>query len=155
AYWQFLSTGWKDEYLQASQDAILAAERSGHLGLLSLHVGRHSYIQCMNSNYDDAIRTADRGIALELEVGDFFDHAMTQFFKGWALLHSGRWDELIDLIEEARHLAERNEQHFWKTLFNLEMAWLHQQCRSFSEAETLCRNALEHVKATGHAYTEM
>jgi DNA-binding winged helix-turn-helix (wHTH) protein/tetratricopeptide (TPR) repeat protein len=153
AYWRFLYTGWREEDALASQQAIEAAEQAGNKTLLSLHVGRHSYFQCMTSNYDDAIRTADRGIALAIEVGDFFDHAMTQFFKGWALLHSGRWEALLRLIDEAIHLTQRNEHYLWTTLFKLELAWLHQLCGSLSEAEMLCRNALDHVKQTGHAYT--
>jgi DNA-binding winged helix-turn-helix (wHTH) protein/tetratricopeptide (TPR) repeat protein len=155
AYWRFLYTEYRDEDMAASQQAIQTAERFGNKALLSLHVGRHAYFQCLNSNYDDSIRTADRGIALAIEVGDFFDHAMTQFFKGWALLHSGRWDELLLLIKEAEHLAERNEHYLWKTLFHLQLAWLHLLCGSLAEAETLCLKALEHVKQTGHPYTHL
>jgi len=153
AYWRFLYTGWREEDALASRQAIEAAERAGHKGLLSLHVSRQAYFQCMSSNYEEAIRTADRGTALSIEVGDFFDHSLTQFFKGWALFHSGRWDELLRLIEDAGHLAERNEHFLWKTLFDLELAWLHQQCGSLAEAERLCRKALEHVRQTGHSYT--
>jgi DNA-binding winged helix-turn-helix (wHTH) protein/tetratricopeptide (TPR) repeat protein len=155
AYWRFLYTGWKDEDALASARAIEAAEERDDRGLLSLHVSRHSYFQCMSSNYPEAIRTADRAIALTIEIGDFFDYAMTQFFKGWALLHSGRWSELLHLLDEAVHLAEKNEHYLWKTLFNLELAWLHQRCGSLVKAETLCRDALKHVKTTGHAYTEV
>jgi DNA-binding winged helix-turn-helix (wHTH) protein/tetratricopeptide (TPR) repeat protein len=155
AYWRFLYTGWRAEDLVASQQAIEAAERAGHKGLLSLHVGRHSYFQCMSSEYDEAIRTADRGIALAIEVGDFFDHAMTQFFKGWALLHSGRWDGLLRLLDDAEQLAERNGHYLWKTLFSLERAWLHLLSGSFVQTESLCRTALEHIKQTGHAYSRM
>src|SRR5262249_44458506 len=104
---------------------------------------------------DEAIRTAEQGIALAIEVGDFFDHAMTQFFKGWALLHSGRWDELLLLIKDAQHLADRNEHYLWKTLFSLELAWLHLLCHSLVEAESRCRQAIEHVKQTGHVYTHL
>ena len=155
AYWRFLYTEWREEDIAASHQAIEAAERAGNKILLSIHVGRHSYFQCLNSNYDEAIRTADRGIALAIEVGEFFDHAMTQFFKGWALLHSGRWDELIILINEGRDLADRNGHYLWKTLFSLELAWLHLLCGSLTEAESLCRQALEHVKQTGHSYTNV
>ena len=155
AYWRLLYTEWRDEDMAASQHAIEAAELAGNKTLLSLHVGRHSYFQCLNSNYDDAIRTADRGIALAIEVGDFFDHAMTQFFKGWALLHSGRWDELLLLIRDAEHLAERNQHYLWKTLFNLQLAWLHLLCGSLAEAESLCLKALEHSEQTGHPYTRL
>jgi len=155
AYWRFLYTEWSKEDMASSQQAIKAAERAGNKGLLSIHVGRHSYFQCLTSNYDEAIRTADHGIALAIEVGEFFDHAMTQFFKGWALLHSGRWDELLLLIKEADHLADRNGHYLWKTLFSLELAWLHSLCGSLAEAESLCRQALEHVKQTGHPYAHL
>ena len=155
AYWRFLYTGWRGEDLAASQRAIEAAERARHKSLLSIHVGRHSYFQCLSSKYDEAIRTADRGIALAIEVDDFFDHAMSQFFKGWALLHSGRWDELLLLINDAEHLAARNEHYLWKTLFSLELAWLHLLCGSIATAESICRQALEHVKQTRHAYTHL
>src|SRR5262249_19569879 len=56
AYWQFLFTEWRDEHMLASEQAISAADRAGESSLLSLHVGRHSYFQCMTSNYDEAIR---------------------------------------------------------------------------------------------------
>src|SRR5262245_20129767 len=80
---------------------------------------------------------------------------MTQYYKGWALLHAGRWDELIRLMDEAGKMAEKNEQHRWKALFNLELAWLHEHCGAFREAQTLCELALEHVEQTGHPYTRM
>jgi DNA-binding winged helix-turn-helix (wHTH) protein/tetratricopeptide (TPR) repeat protein len=155
SYWHLLFMGWREEDVVASREAVEAAELAGDLPLLSLHVGRHSYFQSLSSRYQEAVRTADRGIALAMDAGDFFDLTMTQFYKGWALLHSGRWDELLRLLQDAVSLAEKNEQYLWITLFKLEMAWLHEECGSFCEAQNLCELAFRYIEKTGHDLARM
>jgi DNA-binding winged helix-turn-helix (wHTH) protein/tetratricopeptide (TPR) repeat protein len=155
AYWSLLLRGWRQEDADASAAAIGAARQSGDRLLLSQHVGRSSYFQCLRSRYDAGCEAAQEGMRLALEVGDAFDFLLCRFFLAWGLLHAGRWGEALAVLEEGIRLAERNGHHLWATLLRLEMAWLHEQAHDFEPARRLCEQALEVSRERRHAHSRL
>jgi tetratricopeptide (TPR) repeat protein len=51
-------------------------------------------------------------------------------------------------------MAERNEHHRWMVLYQLELAWLHEQALDFDAAREMCEHAHEQALKIGHPYTE-
>jgi len=155
AYWHLLFIGWRSEDEMALSRAVESSQRFGHLTFLSLTKGRQSFFQLLRSDYREAIRTADEGLALAIEVGDAFDHSLCQFYKAWALLHSGQWGEMRGLLDDAIQFAERNDKRHWKTLFELELAWLYLHRGSFTDARVLCDRGIAAAKESGHELTRL
>lgn len=155
SYWHLLYEEWRDEDAAASARAIEAARKAGHRELLSFHVCRHSYFLGLQSRYSESIDTASEGIQLSIEVGDVFDHSMAQFFRGWSLLHAGRWGELVALSTEVLDLVERNGHLQWARLFHLQLAWLHEQCGAYNEAKEIAEQVLDQNTLTGHTFTRL
>jgi len=146
-HWNLCLRGWRDRDAQACADAVEAAKRANDRALLSLHVVRYAYLQCLRSEYADAVKTAAEGQQLALEVSDAFDYLLSYFFSAWALLHLGQWSELPRILDQATAMAQRNRHVLWMMLFRLELAQLHLEALDFEGAISLCEPALGCARA--------
>lgn len=147
-HWRLNLRGWRDEDAEDFMDALAAARQANDRKLMSLYVARNVYQRCFQSDYEAACRAAEEGMRLALEVGDAFDYLVGRFFWGWALLHRGRWHEMLQVLGQGCEMAEKNGHHLWAPLFHIELAWLHQQAFDFERARQLCEPALEHARTT-------
>jgi len=66
----------------------------------------------------------------------------------------GRWGEMSRILGKGLEMAERNESHRWTVLYQLELAWLHEQAFDFEAAREMCQRAHEQALKIGHPYTE-
>jgi tetratricopeptide (TPR) repeat protein len=146
-HWNLNLRGWRDEDAEAFVEALQAARRANHRALLSLYLVRNAYHQCMRSDYEAACRAAEEGMQLALEVGDAFDYLVGKFFWAWALLHRGQWREMRHVLGQGMEMAQKNGHHLWTMLFQIEVAWLHQQAFDFERARELCEPVLQHAQA--------
>ncbi len=147
--WHSRFHGWRNEDVEASVAAIAAARQAGDRRLLSLHVSRHCYYQCLRSEYRAACRTAEEGAQLALEIGDAFDYLYSHYYHAMALLHLGEWEEMLKVLGEGMRMAEKNEHRFGATLFRLESAWLHVEALDFGRAREMCERALAEAQESG------
>jgi DNA-binding winged helix-turn-helix (wHTH) protein/tetratricopeptide (TPR) repeat protein len=145
-HWNLCLRGWQDQDAQACAEAVQAARKANDRALLSLHVVRFAYLQCLRSEYEGAVRTAEEGQRLALEVSDAFDYLLCHFFSAWALLHLGRWGELLQILHRGIDMAEKNGHRLWTMLFQLELAQLHEQAFDFEGAVKLCEPVLRWVR---------
>jgi DNA-binding winged helix-turn-helix (wHTH) protein/tetratricopeptide (TPR) repeat protein len=155
AYWSLLLRGWRRDDARASAEAVREAKRRRDRSVLSRHIGRWSYFQCLQSDYRRGCRGAREGMRLALEVGDAFEYLLCQFFLGWGLLHLGEWGGMARVVEEGTRMAEKNGHRLWATLFRLETAWLNEQAFDFATAAALCERALREAREAQHAHGEM
>ena len=155
AYWSLLLRGWRRDDARASAEAVREAKRRRDRSILSRHMGRCAYFQCLQSDYRRGCRGAREGMRLALEVGDAFEYLLCQFFLGWGLMHLGEWGEMARVLEEGTRMAEKNGHRLWATLFRLETAWLHEQAFDFETAVDLCERALREAREAGHAHGEL
>jgi tetratricopeptide (TPR) repeat protein len=58
------------------------------------------------------------------------------------------------ILGKGLEMAERNESHRWTVLYQLELAWLHEQAFDFEAAREMCQRAHEQALKIGHPYTE-
>ena len=156
-YWQVLFLAWGNEHAEALSEAVVAARRAGATAMLSLHLARSSFFECLRSDYPAACHTAEEGARLALELSDAHTYLLSQYYLAWGLLHQGRWGEMLRIVGEGGaglEMAERNEHRRWAVLFRLELAWLHEQAFDFERARELCEEAHVQARKIAHPYTE-
>jgi tetratricopeptide (TPR) repeat protein len=149
-HWYARFRGWREEDAEACTTAIAAARQAGERGLLSLHVARFCYFQYAQSDYQAVCRTAEEGLSLALDAGQHFDYLYCQYYRAQALLHLGRWGDMLHTLRDGLHMAERNGHHLARQLLQLAMVWLHEQAGDFAAARALCEHVLAQARATQH-----
>jgi tetratricopeptide (TPR) repeat protein len=90
-----------------------------------------------------------------LEISNAFDYMLGHFFEAWALLHLGRWGELLRTLREAIGMAEKNGHQLWAMLFRLELAWLHEQAFDFESARQICEQGFQKAKEVQLGYGQL
>jgi DNA-binding winged helix-turn-helix (wHTH) protein/tetratricopeptide (TPR) repeat protein len=150
AYWNLQDVGWRAQDAAACAEAVEAARRAGNRDLLSLHVARSSYFECLRSRYRLAARMAEEGVAIAIEVGNAFEYMACQHYRASALLHLGEWGAMLATLREAIEIAERNEHRLWATFFRLQMAGLFLNAFAYEPALAICERALEEARGAAH-----
>jgi DNA-binding winged helix-turn-helix (wHTH) protein/tetratricopeptide (TPR) repeat protein len=143
AYWHLTWVGWRNDQAACVADAVATLRQAGNGLMPSTHVVRYGWIETLRSDYGAASRTVADGVALALDEGASFEYLVGEFFRAWALLHAGRWDEMRRVLHDGMRIAARNGQRLWKVLFRLELAWLHEQALDFERARDLAAHAVE------------
>lgn len=152
-YWNLLWNHWSERDAQAFATAVAAARGAGQREQLRPLLGRYSFFQSLRSDYRAANETAAEGLQLALEAGDAAEYLVTLFFRCWALLHSGQWDALYQLLhDDGLRMAEKNEHHLWILLFQLQLAWLAEETFSFETARELSEQGLNQARRSGLPY---
>jgi DNA-binding winged helix-turn-helix (wHTH) protein/tetratricopeptide (TPR) repeat protein len=153
-YWHVLFLGWGDDHLESLAMAVGAARAANDDEALGLHLARYSFLECLQSDYGAAVRSAEEGAQLGLQTSDAHTYMLSQYFEAWALLHVGRWGEMRRILDHGLEMAQRNQHTRWTVLFLVELSWLHEQCFDFEVALQMSRQALEQAAAINHPYTE-
>jgi hypothetical protein len=150
-HWYSRFRGWREEDADACMTVIGAARQVGDRGLLSLHVARSCYYHYARSDYQAVCHTAEEGLPLALETGRHFDYLYCQFYQAQALLHLGRWGDMLHTLRDGLHMAKRNRHGLARQLLHLAMAGLHEQAGAFASARALCEQGLAQAQETRHA----
>jgi DNA-binding winged helix-turn-helix (wHTH) protein/tetratricopeptide (TPR) repeat protein len=153
-YWSMLFHGWGAEHAEALTEAVATARQTGDRERLCLHLARLSFFECLRSDYPAACRAARQAAQLALEFGDAHSFLLSQYYLAWGLLHMGQWGEMRRILVQGLEMAGRNVHHRWIVLYQLELAWLHQQAFDFEAACEMCEQAHEQARKIGHPYTE-
>ena len=153
-YWRVLFLCWGDEHAEALTDAVAAARQADDCEKLGLHLARLSFFECMRSDYSGACRAAEEAAQLALESSDVHSFLLSQYYLAWGLLHVGQWGEMRQILGRGLEMAERNEHQRWMALYQLELAWLHEQAFDFETAREMCEQAHDKARKIGHPYTE-
>ena len=155
AYWHLLLEGWNGEDARSGERAVETARRLNDRWLLSLHLPRLAYFQCLHSEYSLACHSTEEGMQIALEIGDASDYMIGQFFQAWALLRLGQWERLLPLLRSALEMAEKNGHQPWATAFRLELAWAYQQMFCFEPALKLCQEAFRKAQELQFGYGQL
>jgi len=124
AHWKLNLLGFERAHVEACEQAVAAGREAGDLRVLGLHVVRLSYARFLEARYEEAVAACDEGFELALAAGDAFEWLLATFFRGWALLHAGRWHELLETLARGLAMAEKNGHRSWSMLYRLERAQL-------------------------------
>jgi DNA-binding winged helix-turn-helix (wHTH) protein/tetratricopeptide (TPR) repeat protein len=155
-HWNLNLRPFSEDDVRACREAIEALRESGDRQRLSLHLTRYTYALCVKGDYAGAAANAAEAVPLAESVGDAFDWLLGQFFRGWALLHAGRFGETRSVLESGLDLAARNGHALWESLFRIGLAHLHVEAldpeRAIDEGEPALKDAERDRVATGQLY---
>lgn len=129
--------GWTEQDYADFQRSLKAAREQGDRTILGLHLLSAPYLESFRSEYGLACESADEGMAVALELGDGYQYISCQYFKGWALLHAGRWGEALGLLRDARQRAALNGHQTAAALCQTVEAWLRVEAFDFAGARDL------------------
>jgi DNA-binding winged helix-turn-helix (wHTH) protein/tetratricopeptide (TPR) repeat protein len=154
-YWNLLWRSWREHDAVACAEGIEAARLADRPELSGPLVIRHCFIQSLQSNYQAACLSAEEGLKFALSNGNSSDYLLCSFFYGWALLHSGRWGEMLRVVDEGIRSAEQNGHRLWEVLFRLQLSWLYQQAFDFDRARYVAERSLYRARKFRISYGEM
>jgi tetratricopeptide (TPR) repeat protein len=101
-----------------------------------------SFFESFRSREREAVRAADEGLGIALELGDSYLYISCQYFKAWALLHLGEWGAALSFIRDGTLLAEKNGHGTARTVLRMVEARLLAQGFDFAGARELARETL-------------
>lgn len=152
AYWNLIFRGWSAVDAQDSANAVNAARQAHDDEMLAFHACRHSLFQALRGEYREAYLTAEEGLAVAFNTRRYHDYSIGQYFYCWALLHSGRWDDLRVALDRALELSTQNRHDQWIVFYRLIDAWLQIQKGNFSQARSIAEDALARSRRTRLAF---
>src|SRR5262249_26353891 len=94
-----------------------------------------AYVHVMRGRYEDALTVADETMSRGGDPADPMIHLFAVGAKTLALLHQGRWGELVSILHSGKEAARKNGSHPW--LFAFREAWLRTAAHDFVGARTL------------------
>ncbi len=154
-YWHALLRGWRSEDARICAEALSAARGAGERSLLTSLVGRQAYFQCLQSEYRVACDTAREGRQLAAEAGNAYEYLFCLYYQAWSLLHLGQWGEAHGVVWDGIRMAQKNGHEIWGSLFQLVLAWLHEQGCDFGRARELCEQSLRQLQQTSYKYGQL
>ncbi|MGH9847864.1 MAG: hypothetical protein ACREEM_54955, partial [Blastocatellia bacterium] len=154
-YWHALLRGWRAQDARICAEALSAARSAGERSLLPSLVGRQAYFQCLQSEYRAASDTAREGQQLAAEAGNAYEYLFCLYYRAWSLLHLGQWGEAHSVVRDGIQMAQKNGHEIWVILFQLVLAWLHEQGCDFERARELCEQSLLQLQKTNYRYGQL
>src|SRR5581483_5143846 len=121
--WHIVANGWNPAYAArcgAARDRLrqLSQELAAYYEILYAHV------QCIEGAYLEAYRTAQAGISKAVETDSLVVYLSAHSSLVHALLHLGRWGELLQALAAGRDVASKNKNAPWVEIFQAHLAWL-------------------------------
>jgi hypothetical protein len=106
-------------------------------------LARGAYGRLLRSDYTGALDAAQTGADLALIYGDAFGRLVAQFFRVWAAIMAGAWQEADRTCQDSLREAERNEHRQWHLLFRALGAWILRETGEHHPAVEMARGALD------------
>jgi len=126
ASWRIVGTGWRAEdarICEAARDRIrtLSNEVPAYYEILYAHA------ECVQGRYEDVCVTTEAAISSGLAADSLVVYLSAHSSRAHALLHLGRWGELLRVIAAAQSVVEKNGTAPWRGIFKALLAWLKYQ----------------------------
>ena len=83
----------------------------------------YAHVQFTQSDFVGAYQTANAGIPKSIENDNLVVYFSAHSSLAQALLHLGRWGELLSVIRKALEAAEKNGNAPWEGIFRATLAW--------------------------------
>lgn len=142
ACWHIVTNGWTQtdaDVCAAARDRLrrLSQELTAYYEILYAHV------QCIQGDYAEGYRTALAGIPRALENGNLVVYLSAHSSLSHALLHLGRWGELLEVLASATDVAQKNRNAPWVGIYQAYRAWLHFHACDFEAAHRMAGDLLQ------------
>jgi tetratricopeptide (TPR) repeat protein len=129
--------GWDEEEAAACDRALLAARTDDDDSRLPFHLVRSVWLACLRSQYVTAESLAVEACVKARSAGDASEYLLALFWRAWAALHQGRWDDVLTCVEEGVRRSEEDAHRLWACLFTLMRAHLLLEVGHLPEAEEM------------------
>ena len=141
ASWRIVGTGWRAEdarICEAARDRIrtLSNEVPAYYEILYAHA------ECVQGRYEDVCVTTEAAISSGLAADSLVVYLSAHSSRAHALLHLGRWGELLRVIAAAQSVVEKNGTAPWRGIFRALLAWLKYQACDFQGSLALAGDLL-------------
>lgn len=113
---------WRKEDAEACAFASQRVLEPGRFPTLGYPEMLYGYVQSLQGNYCEALKIAEAGMPKLDRTANLMVHFFSLGGKTLALLHSGQFGELMQIIHEGKAAAEKNGNSAW--LFVFREAWL-------------------------------
>jgi tetratricopeptide (TPR) repeat protein len=141
ACWRIVTNGWNPEHAAACKKALerihsLSAELPAYYEILYAHV------QCVGGDYEGAWHTAASGIPKSIENESLVVFLSAHSSLAFALLHLGRWGELLRVLSVGLSTAQKNGNSPWAGIFQATLGWLRFQAGDLAGASEIAEDLL-------------
>jgi hypothetical protein len=126
---------WRNDDWEICASAREAIQRLG-VGLPAYHQVIYAHLQLLQGHYAESLENLDFGIPNLREPTSLMAYFFLLSGRTLALLHSGRFGELMQIIRTGTQMAEKNGTDPW--LFGFREAWLRTVVLDFDGARRLC-----------------
>ncbi len=146
ASWRIVGTGWRAEdarICEAARDRI----RTPSNEVPAYYEILYAHAECVQGRYEDVCVTTETAISSGLAADSLVVFLSAHSSLAHALLHLGRWGELLRVIATAQSVVEKNGTAPWRGIFQALLAWLKFQACDFCGAAALADELLaSHVE---------
>ena len=138
---RLLYDGWQQE------DAVLCASAHAQLKQLSdkdtppFHNMIYAYVQALQGNYVEAFAIFEKGIPKLDQTTSLMEHFFSLSGKTVTLMRVGRLGEVLQIVQYAKEMAEKNGNDPW--LFNFREAWVRMLALDFEGSARVCDSILQ------------
>lgn len=140
-FWRVACGKWDSE--NANECAKAVAELGKYGDRVALSRGQMTYgiVQFLSSQYAEGLATLSAGFPALIDVGDS-NYSRTLITETWLLLFSGNIGAALEKAHAHMNSAVRNGNQIRKYIWQLQVAWIHQQALDWLGAKELCTQAM-------------
>src|SRR6266850_1658300 len=131
---------WREEDALLCASAYKQLKELGDTETLPFHNTMSAYVQALQGNYLEALEMFEKGIPKLNQPTSLMEHFSALGGKTMVLLRVGRLGEVLEIVRDARALAEKNGNDPW--LFNFREAWLRMLALDFEGSARACDSIL-------------
>jgi hypothetical protein len=141
ACWRIVSDGWN---ARDAAECAAALDRIHTLsdGLPEYHEILYAHVQCVAGDYEGGYRMAAAGVPKSLENNNLTVFLSAHSSMAFALLHLGRWGELLRVLSAAILVVEKNGNAPWAGIFRATLGWLSCQAGDLEGARGIAQDLL-------------
>ena len=137
ACWRIILNGWRKEDALTSAAAMEKIRRLRDVGFQHFGEILYSHVLWTQGDYQEALKNAEDGIPQMIETQNLVVYLSALSSHSIALMHLGRWGEVLRLTNTAIEAAEKSGNAPWRAIFQGLLAWLRTHCFDFEGATSL------------------
>jgi len=133
---RLLYSQWSEEDSLLCASAHQQLKELGDKDTPPFHQMMYAYVQALQGNYVEALEIFEKGIPKLDQNASLMEHFFGLGGKTLVLLRMGRLGEVLEIVRDAKEMANKNGNDPW--LFNFREAWLRILALDFEGSARVC-----------------
>ncbi len=151
ACWRIITHGWRAEDAAICMSARETIRRREEVP--AYYEILYAHVQCIQGDFEGAYQTARAGIPPSIENDSLVVYLSAHSALVQALLNMGRFGELMEVLQTALDVAERNRNAPWLAIFRANLAWVKSQYGDLPDAQALAEELVREHPERGQVRT--